>query len=133
MVEVEISEKMEAWAKQKADVQIETEGFISGIDTHKSVYLGYLGEAAWWKHHPKANHVDSRDYDFEFNGNQYDVKGYWSQFIPRTGYTVYIPKKNMNRGSGFYCFVAVMPEIKKAYLIGEIECDRFKELRAVSM
>lgn len=119
---------MEIWAKEKAKVQIETEGFISGIDTNESVYLGYLGEAAWWKHHPKAKHVDARDYDFELNGKEYDVKGYWSQFKPRPGYTVYIPAKNMNRGSGFYCFVAVMPEKKIACLIGEIECERFREL-----
>jgi len=82
---------MKDWARGKTDEQIETEGFINEIDTHESVYIGYLGEAAWWKNNPKAVHADSRDYDFKLNGNYYDIKSYWTQFRPRPGYTAIIP------------------------------------------
>jgi len=128
MKKVLITPKMEAWAQRKAIAQVETEGFIRAIDTHESVYVGYLGEAAWWSCHPTALHADSRDYDFILDGETYDVKSYWSKYKPREGYTAYIPAKNMNRGKGFYYIVAVLPETKKAYLIGQIECERFKQI-----
>lgn len=127
MIEIELTDEMKAWSRTKAEKQIETEGFISKIDTHESVYIGYLGEAAWWKNNPKATHIDGRDYDFKINGLYYDVKSYWSQYRPRPGYTVYVPAENLIRGKGFYSFVAVLEDINLAILIGEISCQEFRE------
>lgn len=127
MINIPITQKMEDWARKKTDKAVKTKGFIPGIDKHESVYLGYVAEAAWWKHHPKADHVDARDYDFRLNGQTYDVKGYWTKYKPRDGYTACIPAANMDRGKGVYCIAAVLPEIKEAYLIGEIACKEFKK------
>jgi hypothetical protein len=130
MIEVQITTAIKKWATDKTEIAIKTEGFIDDINNHDSVYIGYVGEAAFWAASPHAEHKDTRDYDFVLEGAFVDVKSYWTNYKPKPHYTAFIPAKNMNRGKGNYLFVAVNLENDTAYLIGYIDCEEFKEKAA---
>ena len=130
MIEVGITNRLKSWAGKKTVTAIKTSGFDDeiGPDYKRKVYTGYIGEGAWWSKNPEAIHVDTRDYDFLLGDKPYDVKSWRATHIPKLTYTAALPIKAKGRGVGLYVFVAVLENIGRCFIVGEMPCDDFWKL-----
>lgn len=129
--EIEITEKMQEWAKRKAEEFKNGPHYNDGFEAPHRKFTGYLGEAAFWKFYPTAKHVDGPHYDFLLSGVPYDVKTQVTKCLPNPNYAVNVTDKDL-KGRGQpgvrYFFVYLTPDFKRVTLVGWIPYVQFVEL-----
>jgi len=98
-------------------------------DNSTAALFGVLGEAVFWVANPKAKYcgIEFGTYDFEIDGNQYEVKTSYSSFSPRPDHHGLVNKRKLGHVERF-AFARVHSNMKLGWVCGWIESDRFFQL-----
>lgn len=127
---VELSQAQKDWAMKMRDVHIEGPGWNQDIGSASNLYIGYLGEAAFFKRaksrEEQIDRVDQSSHDFIYKGIQVDVKTWPSKYDPQVGYDVLISKNDSNRGQGVYVFGCCNTMKGHIIFVGWKDCDEFR-------
>lgn len=129
---VEISSPMKQWAMEKRDAHIKGPRYDSAIGSPGNLYVGYLGEAAFWKYakglmQPIAR-VDKSSHDFIYRDIiQVDVKTWASKYDPKEEYITYISELDSSRGQGTYLFGCLNTLKEHVIFVGWKGCHEFSE------
>lgn len=128
--ELLITSEMQDWAKGKSQAHIKGDLFDGDIDKRDSVYIGYLGEALFWKYVPNAKHCNVSGYDFEVGSKKIEVKANWTKYTPREDHFIKIPIEDLLRTDPLVllCFICVNTETNTGWILGEISKQRFLEM-----
>lgn len=127
---VDLTDKLKEWARGKAKAHNKGKRFDSEVDKHDSVYIGYLGEGAFWCENKDSLHIDTSSYDFLLRGRKYEIKTWWSKCPPKQDYFLKIPSQDMDRIDleAYYCFICVNPCGDMAWILGLISAVQFKDI-----
>jgi len=129
--EVFIDEKMKSWAISKKQAHKKGQGFQQKVNVRDSVYIGYLGEAVFFSLHRKiARHLDEHGFDFMVYHRKIETKAYFSDFPPKDDYWMQVTEKDRIRtdNDAHYCFICLMTNYDRAFLVGEIPVGDYKAL-----
>lgn len=81
--------------------------------------IGAIGEIIVWDRYEKlANYVGSYDYDMLIKGVKVDVKTKAQNIPPATHHTYNIFAFNTRQKCDYYCFVVVLNDLTKAWIVG---------------
>lgn len=132
MVEVEITDRMLAWAKKRVD-RIE----FGGKDLHKfgsekdRTLTGYVGEVVVMRALNIRRVVDGYDSDLEYHGKRLEVKTVSCKFAPPPHFLCTVNSCEVEgvhkQKADLYVFVRVRVDFKVGWVLGYIPCADFFE------
>jgi hypothetical protein len=88
--------------------------------------IGALGEVIVFdKYNKKAEYIGSYDYDLIIKGKKVDVKTKAQNVPPATHHTYNIFAFNTTQKCDYYCFVVILNDLSKAWIVGWKEKEAF--------
>ena len=122
MKEILISEDQRKRAKELYEFKV----LKGSVTEGKGNEIGALGEIIVWdKYHKKTEYVGSYDYDMIIKGVKVDVKTKAQNVPPASHHTYNIFAYNTKQKCDYYCFVVVLNDLTKAWIVGWKEKERF--------
>jgi|LakMenEpi03Aug12_release.lakeMendotaPanAssembly.Ray.scaffolds.fasta_scaffold00015_25 hypothetical protein len=124
MIEIDITDDQ----KQRAKELYEFNVLKGSVTEGKGNEVGALGEVIVWDQFKKiTKYVGSYDYDMIIRGKKVDVKTKLQNFEPKPYHRANIFAYNIRQKCDYYCFVAILSDLSKGWIIGWKEKDKFFE------
>ena len=122
MEEILITEDQKKRAKELYEFKV----LKGSVTEGKGNEVGALGEIIVWdKYKKKTKYVGSYDYDMIIKGVKVDVKTKAQNFPPASHHTYNIFAYNTKQKCDYYCFVVVLNDLTKAWIVGWKEKESF--------
>ena len=124
MIEIDITEDQRQRAKELYEFNV----LKGSVTEGKGNEVGALGEVIVWDQFKKiTEYVGSYDYDMIIRGKKVDVKTKLQNFEPKPYHRANIFAYNIRQKCDYYCFVAILSDLSKGWVIGWKEKDKFFE------
>ena len=122
MIEIDITEDQRQRAKELYEFNV----LKGSVTEGKGNEVGALGEVIVWDQFKKiTEYVGSYDYDMIIRGKKVDVKTKLQNFAPKPYHRANIFAYNIRQKCDYYCFVAILSDLSKGWIIGWKEKERF--------
>ena len=122
MEEILITDDQRKRAKELYEFKV----LKGSVTEGKGNEVGALGEIIVWdKYKNKTKYVGSYDYDMIIKGVKVDVKTKAQNFPPASHHTYNIFAYNTKQKCDYYCFVAILSDLSKGWIIGWKEKEKF--------
>ena len=127
MIEIIITDDQRKRAKELYEFNVLNGSVTEGRGNE----IGAMGEIVVWdRYKDKTEYVGCYDYDMIIKGKKVDVKTKSQKFAPEPSYTYNIFAFNTKQKCDYYCFVGVLYDLSKAWIVGWKEKEAFfKEAR----
>ena len=126
MVEIEITEDQRKRAKELYEFNV----LKGSVTKGKGNEVGALGEVIvldYFSEKTETEYVGSYDYDMIIKKKKVDVKTKLQNFAPKPYHRANIFAYNIRQKCDYYCFVAILSDLSKGWIIGWKQKDKFFE------
>jgi len=124
VVEIDITEDQRQRAKELYEFNV----LKGSVTEGKGNEVGALGEIIVWdQYKKKTEYVGSYDYDMIIKGKKVDVKTKLQNMAPQPYHRANIFAYNTRQKCDYYCFVAILSDLSKGWIIGWKEKEKFFE------
>jgi len=122
---VPITDQMMARARDKASKYHGSKNYVDLLNdsvkitmgTNKTWLMGYVGEEVFFKGYKDSEHTGAVGHDFTIFGREVDIKTTIVKTFEYSKY-VFVPKKDVHKCSGIYCFVYIKPDFSEGMIAG---------------